>query len=138
MATNVINGTDMYVFVGGVAIAHSTSHTLTITRQNRGISTKDSGEYETRAKGRLSISASCSALMVYGSFETIAEAQITGTAVTVAFGKKTVPAGALYTSETYATGSFYITSVEMNASDGENATYTVNFECNGTFTFTEV
>lgn len=138
MATNVINGTDLYVFIGGVPIAHSTSHTLTITRTNRGISTKDSGAYVTRGKGRLNVSASCSALMVYGSFETIVEAQITSAPVTVAFGKKTTPAGSLDTTETYATGSFFITSVEMNAPDGDNATYTVNFECAGTFTFTEV
>jgi len=137
MATNVINGTDLYVFIGGVPIAHSTSHTLTINRTNRGISTKDSGAYVTRGKGRLNVSATCSALMVYGSFETIIEAQITGSPVTVAFAKKTL-GNAVDISETYASGSFYISSVEMNAPDGDNATYTVNFTCAGTFTFTEV
>lgn len=138
MATNVINGTDLYVFVNGVAIAHSTSHTLTITRTNREISTKDSGAYVTRGKGRLNVSATCSALMVYGSFETIVEAQITGSPVNVIFGKKTPLTGVLDTTETYANGSFYITSVEMNAPDGDNATYTVSFECDGTFNFIEV
>lgn len=138
MATNVINGTDLYVFVGGVAIAHSTSHTLTITRTNRGISTKDSGAYVTRDKGRLNVSASCSALMVYGSFETIVEAQLTSSPVSLYFGKKASPSGVLDTTETYANGSFLITSVEMNAPDGDNATYTVNFECAGTFNFIKV
>lgn len=137
MATNVINGTDLYMFSGGTPIAHSTSHTLTLTRSNRGISAKDSGVWVTRAKGRMAITASCSALMVYGSYESIVAAQIARTPITLALGKKTV-GNALDTSETYATGSFYITSIELNAPDGENATYTASFECDGTFTFTKV
>ena len=137
MATNVINGTDLYMFSGGTPIAHSTGHTLTITRATRGKSTKDSGTYVTRGKGRLTITASCSALMVYGSFEAIIEAQAARTAVTLAFAKKTV-GGAVDTTESYATGTFFITSIDQNAPDGENATYTANFECDGTFTFTKV
>lgn len=137
MATNVINGSDLFVFMGGTVVAHGTSHTLTITRTNRLTSSKETGKYVSRKPGRLDITCTESGLMVYGSFEALEAAQDAQTPVTLTFGKKTV-GNVLDTSETYATGTFYIKSLELNAPDGDNATYTASFETAGTFNFTKV
>lgn len=130
MATNVINGTDLIVFIDvadvPTPIAHGTNYTLTITRATRATTNKDSGQIEEKGKGRLDVTGSCSALMVYTNYEDLVNAHILGDAVTLSFGK--LDTATLDDSESYAQGDFLIISIEMNAADGENATYTINFE----------
>jgi hypothetical protein len=123
---NEINGTDLRVFMNGVVIAHATSHTLSPKMDTRGTSNKDSGLYNTAAPGRLSVTAQCSGMMVYGDIEILRTAFANRAALTLDFGEAV--GGAVDTSKTYATGSFYLTGLDEDAPDGDNATYSCSFE----------
>jgi len=134
MAENVINGSDLYVFVENVPLAHATGYTLSIKMGVRNTSDKDSGLWETSAPGRFSATASADGLIAYGSFETIVGQLIARAPVTLYFGRKIgdVSASGFDASATFASGDFYVTSWEQSAPDAANATYTVNFEhCSG-------
>lgn len=130
MATNVINGTDLIIFMDvddtPTPIAHGTNYTLSITMSPRPTTNKDSGQIEEIGRGRLDVTATCDCLAVYGSFEDIVNAHITGDAVHLSFGQ--LDTATLDSSESYAEGDFYISSIDINAPDGDNVTYTVSFE----------
>jgi hypothetical protein len=141
---DVINGSDLYVFIGGTVVAHATSHTLSMKMNTRDTSNKDTGKYNTKAVGRMDVSATADALVVYSDLSTLMTAYLARTAVAVAFGQRSgavlvdgvYTGGALDTTKFYAQGNFIITSLDMNAGDQENASYSVSFEnSDATFTF---
>lgn len=131
MATNVINGTDLIVFmdVDGVPtpVAHGTTYTLTITMATRPTTNKGSGQIDEKGAGRLDVTGTCTSLMVYGSYEDLVNAHIAGDPVTLSFGA-VINTDELDVSKPYGQGDFLINSLEMNAPDGENSTYTMTFE----------
>lgn len=127
---DVINGTDLIVFmdVAGTPtpIAHGTTYTLTITMATRPTTNKGSGQIEEKGAGRIDITGSCSSLMVYGDFEDLVTAHITGDPVTLTFGA--ADDGDLDPSVPYGQGDFIITSFDMNAPDDANGTWTMSYE----------
>ena len=123
---NEINGTDLFVFIDGVVVAHATSHTLSPKMSTRKTTNKDSGIFETKAEGRIEVTASCEGLQVYGDIDILRTKFLARVPVTVDFGEQI--AGALDESKIYATGNFYITGLDEGAPDGDNATYNVSFE----------
>lgn len=134
MAENIINGSDLYVFVDTIPLAHATSYTLSINMGVRNTSNKDTGLWETNAPGRFTATASCDGLVAYGSFETIVTQMIARAPLALFFGRKIgdVASAGYDASATFASGYFYVTSWEQSAPDAANATYTVNFEhCSG-------
>jgi hypothetical protein len=140
----VINGTDLYVFIGGVRVAHATSHSLSMTMATRPTSNKDTGKFDSEAVGRIKITASSSNLMVYTDFATLGAAYLARVPVALTFGEQTgatevggeLVGGTLDSSKFYASGNFIITNLEQNASDADNASYTVSFNASdSTFAF---
>ena len=140
----VINGSDLYVFIGGTVVAHATSHTLSMRMNTRDTSNKDTGKFNTKAVGRMDVSATADALVVYVDLETLMTAYLARDVVHVAFGERTgavltdgaYVGGNLDETKFYADGNFIITSLDMNAGDQENASYSVSFEnSDATFSF---
>jgi predicted secreted protein len=137
MANEIINGTDLFVFMNDVLVAHATSHTLSIKMGTRKTSNKDTGVYETNAAGRFDVTASCDGLVVYeAGYADLINAMKLRAAVKLDFGQQAAGVDTLDTSVWYASGNFIITSFDMNASDGANATYSVSFEHADSFDFT--
>ncbi len=140
----VINGSDLYVFIGGTVVAHATSHTLSMKMNVRDTSNKDTGKFNTKAVGRMDVSATADALTVYTDLSTLMTAYLARVPVAVAFGERSgavltdgeYTGGALDTTTFYAQGNFIITGLDLNAGDQENASYSVSLEnSDATFTF---
>lgn len=135
MANVVINGSDIFVFIDGTPVAHATSHTLSMNMNTRDTSNKDTGKFNTKAVGRLDVSATAEALVVYTDFSVMANALLDRVPVTVSFGQRS--GDVLDQTVFYAEGEFIITSLEMNAADQENASYSCSFEHYSDFTLSD-
>jgi len=142
---DVINGSDLYVFIDGDIVAHATSHTLSLKMNTRDTSNKDTGKFNTKAVGRMDISATADALVVYTNVEALLTAYLARDVVALTFAERTgaVLTDGVYvggnedTTKFYAEGNFIITGFDMNAGDQENASYSVSFEnSDATFAFT--
>ncbi|HLO59824.1 MAG TPA: phage tail tube protein [Bacteroidales bacterium] len=132
----IINGSDLFVFMNDVPVAHSTSHTLSIKMGTRNTSNKGTGKFETKAPGRLDVTVSAEGLCVDGDYNALMNAMVLRVPVTLELGKKSDGAETLDTSEFYAHGDFLITAFDQNAGDQANATYSVSFEHYEGFSFT--
>lgn len=148
----IIKGGDMMLFIGGTSIGFATNHTLSINTDIKETSTKDSGgKWQTSEAGILSWSATSENLMSNDQ-EGVGYKELIGymtskTKITAHFDLKagntdTVPtdgwvplaiAGGSSYSKGYR-GDVIITSIELNAPNGENATFTVNFTGVGALT----
>jgi hypothetical protein len=133
---DVINGSDLFVFMEDVAVGYATNHTLSWKMASRNTSNKDSGTYETKDVGRFDVSASCEGLMVYTGYEVLFDAMRARVPVTLDFGQKGTGLETLDEAVWYATGEFIITSMDLGAPDQGNATYNCTFEHYSGFTFT--
>jgi len=123
---NEINGSDLFVFMDGTPIAHATNHSLSHKMAPRGTSNKDSGDFETRGKGRKDVTASCEGLIVYGDIQLLRIAMANRDAVQLDFGEQA--GGVLDETKIYATGWFFLTGLDEGAPDAGNATYNASFE----------
>lgn len=142
---SVIKGGDLMLFVSGKSIGYATSHTLSISADTKETSSKDSGgKWQTSEVGVLSWSCSSENLCadkaegvgydelfdmmiarkpidgvfsLEGNSPDLAEGKLGA----VKTGGWTPKAGDGYS------GQMLITSLEKNAPNGENATFTVQF-----------
>ena len=134
----VINGTDLFVFLTGTSIAHATSHSLSIKMATRDTSNKDSGLWVQKAPGRMDVTATAEGLCVYGAteFERLSTALTARVPVEVKFGQYSGTTTAIDTTYWYASGTFILTGFDMTAGDAANATYSCSFEHYSGFTMT--
>lgn len=150
---SIIKGGDLMIFVAGHSIGYATNHTLSINADTKETSTKDSGgKWQTSEVGILSWSASSENLMSNNQkgvgYQELVDYMINRTTLTGVFtleGNSTdldtnkldnVPNSG-WTPDSEAptlTGNMIITSVELNAPNGENATFTVQFTGTGALT----
>lgn len=139
---NVIKGDEVMVFIspstGTTAwtmVGHATSHTLSIKHSTRDISNKGTGDYVERGEGRLDVTGTLEGMYIDNDkydledFYTIITTKVP---VLMIFGKE-ASAGVPDTTTTglthfYASGEFYLSSVDATFPDKENSTYTVAFE----------
>ena len=132
MADTVINGGNITVKIGSTAIGYASSHSMSIKNATRDTSNKTYGKITAREGGRVDVSISVDALCVYGvaggGFQTLLANVLAGTIMTLTMSDTTVGA------HTYASGTFILSDVSMNAPDQDNMTYSASFECAGTFT----
>lgn len=141
--TNKIQyGGDVMVFMGGTPIAFSNSAKLDISLKTRDIGSKDSGYWDEKAAGKMSWTMSSEALMAdsnltstSNTYSDMFTAMLTRTPLTLVFATATGTSpdwtASSATGKTKFTGSGFITSLSMNASDGDNATYSISFEGTG-------
>ena len=145
----IIQGGDLMLFINNKSIGYATSHSLSISADTKETSTKDSGgKWQTSEVGIISWTASSENLyaneaqgMTYsGLFDAmVARTQIdavftlkdnstnpeTGKSDEVPTGGWTPKANSGYQ------GKVIITSLELNAPNGENASFTVQFQGTG-------
>lgn len=131
-----INGSDILLSVGGKAIGHCTSHTLTFNSDSKDRAVKpaasagySAGLWKGKSVTGLSISVSAEGLRYYGEAENgwdeLSALWGAGAAVTVkAFQREG-------DSTPYLDGSFVITSLEENSPAQDDATYSISLENNG-------
>lgn len=133
-----IKGGDLMLFVGGKSIAFATSHTLTISADTEDTSNKDEGggDWQTNEVKTLSWTAKSENLYANeGNGETyddLFDLMVAKTPVDAIFSKKTetvtdVPTDGWTPSVPKYTGKVIITSLELSAPNGSNASYTADF-----------
>ena len=131
-----VNGSDLLLSIGGKAVGHCTSHTLTFNRKTKKKSVKPaasagyvSGLWKGKGVTGLSISISAEGLRFYGETENgyseIASKWGTGQSVEVKAFEREGDA------DPYVVGNFVITSLEETSPAQDDATYTVNLENDG-------
>lgn len=144
----VINGGDLMLFLGGTSIAFSTSHKLSISAETVETSSKDNGgKWVAKAVRKLSWNMSTENLYsLDGAGKTYDDlfTMMTGrTEIDAIFTVEKdyatkadeVPAGGWLPMTTgQYKGKVVITSLELNAPNGDNATFTASFEGVGALT----
>lgn len=144
----VINGGDLMLFLGGTSIAFSTSHKLSISAETVETSSKDNGgKWVAKAVRKLSWNMSTENLYsLDGAGKTYDDlfTMMTGrTEIDAIFTVEKdyatkadeVPAGGWVPMTTgQYKGKVVITSLELNAPNGDNATFTASFEGVGALT----
>lgn len=144
----VINGSDLMLFLGGESIAFATNHKLSISAETVETSSKDTGgKWVAKAVRKLSWNMSTENLYsldgagsTYDDLFTKMTAREELDAIfTLEKDYKTkadeVPVGGWLPSTTgQYKGKVVITSLELNAPNGDNATFTASFEGVGALT----
>ena len=131
MATaGIINGTDLQVYIGSDVIAHSTSHSLSMTHDARDATTKDSEGWTDRLEGLRSWEITGEGLVAFdGTFDTddLFALYTNRTQATVKFSTET-------SGDTYWTGSAYLTSLDFDAPTEDNVSSSFTFSGSGPLT----
>ena len=138
----VIEGGDLMLFVESKSLAFATNHTLSISTETSDTSHKDvKGSWTTASIKTFSWEVSTENLYADegngSTFDVLFDAMTSKTLVTIVFGQNTgtltqatssTSGGwATDTTKNYYTGQAYITSLEVNAPNGDNATFTATF-----------
>lgn len=140
---DTINGSDMMLFADSKSIAGATSCKLSITAETADVSCKDvGGDWGSSTVKKLNFEASTENLFIKGNagktFDDLFALMIAKKPIDVAFSldkaeadktKAEVPetGWTLPTAGLYK-GKAIITSLEANAPNGDNATYSANFK----------
>lgn len=146
MAT-ITQGGDLMLFIGGKSIAFATSHSLEISAETSDVASKDHGIWNTKEVKTFSWTCSSENLMSndgegvtyadlfgYMTSKTKLDAVFTlpktGAGVAGAVPGLAVPDGGWTPGdeEPKLGGQVIISSLSLNAPNGDNATFTVNFE----------
>lgn len=134
-----IQGGDLMLFLGTKSIAYATNHTLEISGETQDTSNKDEGGggWSSNEVSILSWTASSDNLYsVDGEgdqFEDLFDAMVAKTQLNAVFAKKSesatdVPTGGWTASTSGYRGKVVVTSLTLNAPNGEYATYTAQFQ----------
>lgn len=143
--TRVVQGGDVMLYLGGKSIAQATSHSLTITGETAETTSKDAGGYW-KSFDFKSASWSVSSENMYSdstdgkTFNDLYDAFVSKTPLAAVFGPKAtseasatkVPSGG-WTAPTAGCfkGNVIITSLTVTAANGDNATFTAEFQGTG-------
>ena len=141
-----IKGGDLMLFVNSKSIAYATNHTLEITGETSDTSNKDEGGGDWAAQQVNLLSWSASSENLYSldgngsNFDDLFDLMIAKTPIQAVFAPKTesttdVPENG-WTSSTGYTGKVVITSLSVNAPNGDYATFTAQFQGVGALTKT--
>lgn len=144
----VINGSDLMLFIDGKSIAFATSHKLSINVETVETTSKDSGG-KWVSKAARKISWNCSTENLYSNdgegmtFSQLFDLMVAREPIEAVFTLEKdyatkadeVPTGGWIpsTTGTYV-GNVIITALEANAPNGDNATFTASFEGVGALT----
>lgn len=144
MANKIIKGKDLMLFdKDGHSYAFATNHSISISAETSDISSKDHGIWSAAEISKYSWEITSENLYTTEDYDKMFETMMTGEAVKVRFGlkketdnTKTVADGdtslPYWTSQdSYYEGSVFITSLQTNANNGENATYSVTLTGSG-------
>ncbi|MBC8603161.1 phage tail protein [Parabacteroides acidifaciens] len=135
----VTKGKDLMIFqkVAEVykALASATNHTLSISAAVMEASSKDSGKWGDNEAGRMEWEMGTENLFVQLDFDTLFKAMVAGEKLIVAFeiasnanNDEGKPADGWAIGDGGYEGEVLITSLNANAPNGENATYSATFK----------
>lgn len=145
----IIKGGDLMLFIGNKSIGYATSHSLSISADTKETSTKDSGgKWQTSEVGLISWTASSENLYANEAkgmtYNDLFNSMVNRTELDAVFTLKddstnsetensdTVPSnGWTPKANTGYQGKVIITSIELNAPNGEDASFTVQFQGTG-------
>lgn len=135
---NIILGTDLMLFKDGKALAAATNCKLTLNANTLETSSKDSGKWTSKQAAKLSWSCTSDNLFTIEDYSALMDACIAREPVAIKFAnvsnadhEKGGDADDWTAGTSGYTGNVIITSVDANAPDGDNATYTVSMEGTG-------
>ena len=139
--TNIVKGDELMVFMGGSALAYSTSHTLSITGNSIDISSKDHGFWGASEVGNITWEITTENLYTDADFDSLFSAMLNKTPVAIHFSRAAnydpnglKAAGGTVTAWTEGvgySGMAIISSLTANANTGENATFSATFTGRG-------
>lgn len=135
----IIEGGDLMLFIGGKSIAFATSHSLSISAETAETTSKDNGGmWVSKAIRKISWTMNTENLYSIdgegNNYDTLFDAMVNKTFLTAVFATKGIDAndvpegGWTAKADQGYTGSVVVTSLELNAANGENATFTASFE----------
>ena len=135
---HIVNGSDLMLFIGNKSIACATSCSISINANLIETSSKDSGDWATSAVRKFSWSCSSDNLFSTTEFGKLFNAFIAKDELTIIFSLANAgkDAQGYFEPDTDLsgyplTGKVIIESIEANAADGDNATFTINFTGTG-------
>jgi predicted secreted protein len=130
--TGIVNGTDLVVFVGGAAITHSTSASISFSMETRDASTKSSAGYRYILEGQRSWTIEAegmTALDAAEGYEELYAAWAARSILTVKFGTDNGETG-----DQFYEGTGYCTSLSVDSGVEDTSTFSASFEMTGTVT----
>lgn len=142
MKPNIIKGAELMLFKDGKSLAYATSHTLNITGNTIDISSKDHGAFSASEVGSISWEITSENLFTDGDYDALFSTMVNRTPITVVFGHaKDYNVNGLAADQDnwvpddtkdskYYEGTAVITSLNLTANNGENATYSVTLTGN--------
>ena len=140
--SKIVYGGDLMLFIGTgstkTPLAFSQSAKLSVSTKTREISSKDSGNWTDKAAGKFDWNASTDGLLSFtvtgqtGStgIDTVFEYFLAGTPLNLVFGSKTgtSPDWTINATAKSFSGQVIVSSIDINAGDGESATYSISLE----------
>ena len=132
---DIINGTDITVYVAGTAVAYATSGTINLTHSPRETTNKDSGGYKSSLEGLRDWSidldgmyawTSAAAGAITNADDLFASYIETRTVFEITWGTTVTGTG-----NTKYVGQAWVTSITMTGSTEESSTYSASFEGTG-------
>lgn len=143
-----IKGGDLMLFLGGKSIAYATSHSLEITGETQDTSNKDQGSGDWASQEISILSWTASSENLYSedgagdNFDDLFDLMVAKTPIDAVFSRKAetttdVPEGGWTSKKPSYVGKVVITSLSLNAPNGEFANYTAQFQGVGALTKSE-
>lgn len=144
-ASQYLLGENFFVYTGDTnekPLAYSTECTLSISGDTIDVSSKNDGVFAAALPGQFSWTISTSALYTTeAQYDTLYESMLRREPLKITFGRVTSLGNAttdintaLDKTKTYFEGLAFITSLELNAGNGECASYSIEFQGNGRLT----
>jgi hypothetical protein len=151
--SDIFKGSALQVTVGGQVLGFATSHALSITVNTTEVSSKDHGDYPGVIKQNTTWEITCENLFCGHNWDDLQELLDDDTPVNISFvsisnytskgivqpetGDPIQPT-AWEIGKTLASGQAFITSLNVNAGMGDNATISATFTGAGPLTFTKI
>lgn len=151
-SNKVRKGNDLMIFIDGASVAFATNHTLTLTTETEDVQSKDSGYNGATMAKRIQWEIQSENLYIDAEYQKLLDYQLGRQYVDVVWGVAKVQTGTetpetgitatdemasktwiVDTGVTYYSGKALISSMTLNASAGENATYSVTLTGSGDF-----
>lgn len=144
-SSKILKGRDLMLFYNGKSIAYATNHTLNISSETSDISSKDHGIWGSTDVTKITWTISAENLFTADAYSQLFDLLVAGEPIEVKFGlkaeednTKTVADGD-YPNWTPGTTTMYsgkviMTSLNANANNGENATFSTEFQGVGKLT----